>query len=132
VAVSGAYPGLVNRVFDYADYTTYAPPEATFLTSVVVSGDRAYALALGAPFQRIPSYEAINVHDISNPDQPVWIDAGEPATNSYLNDLFVYGNTLLSMDTSYLSVYSLTSQVPALTALLPISPWQWTFNNEVL
>ena len=132
VAVSGAYPGLVNRVFDYADFAAYTPPEATFLTSVVVRGNRAYALALGSPFQRIPSYEAINVYDISNPDQPVWIDAGEPATNSYPNDLFAYGNTLLSMDSSYLGVYSLTSQVPALTALLPISPWQWTMNNGVL
>ena len=132
VAVSGAYPGLVNRVFDYADFTTYTPPEATFLTSVVVSGNRAYALALGSPFLRIPSYEAINVYDISNPDQPVWMDAGEPATNSYLNDLFAYGNTLLTMDTNYLGVYSLTSQVPSLTALFPISPWQWTMTNGVL
>jgi hypothetical protein len=132
VAVSGAYPGMVNRVFDYADFTTYTPPEATFLASVAVSGNRAYALTLGAAFQLIPSYEAIDVYDISNPDQPVWIDAGESATNNFPYDLFVYGNTLLSMDSSYVGVYSLTSQVPTLTALLPISPWQWTFNNGVL
>jgi hypothetical protein len=132
VAVSGAYPGMVNRVFDYADFTTYTPPEATFITSVAVSGNRAYALTQGATFQLIPSYEAIDVYDISNPDQPVWIDAGESATNNFPFDLFVYGNTLLSMDSSYLGVYSLASQVPALTALLPISPWQWTMNNGVL
>ena len=37
------------------------------------------------------------------------------------------------MDSYYLGVYSLTSQVPALTALLPIAPpWAWTMNNGVL
>jgi hypothetical protein len=132
VAVAGAFPGLVNRVYDYADFTKYTPPEATFAASIAVSGNRAYVLTLGTPFQVIPSYAAIDVYDITNPDQPVWIDAGEAATNNYPYSLFVYGNTLLSMDSSYVGVYSLTSQVPTLTALLPVSPWEWSMNNGVL
>jgi hypothetical protein len=132
VAVSGAYPGLVNRVFDYADFTTFTPPEATFVKAVAVSGNLAYTLTIGTPFQLIPSYEALEVYDISNPDQPVWIDAGE-AANNYPADLFVYGNTLISLDSNYLITYSLTSQVPAVTAILPIAqPFQWTMNNGVL
>ncbi len=132
VAVSGAFPGLVNRVFDYADFTTFTPPEATFVKSVAVSGNRAYTLTIGTPFQLIPSYEALDVYDISNPDQPVWIDAGESATN-YPATLFVYGNTLFSIDSSSLVVYNLTLQVPTLTAIIPIAePWQWTLNSGVL
>jgi len=132
VAVSGAFPGLVNRVFDYADFTTPTPPEATFVKSVAVSGNRAYALTIGTPSQLIPSYEALDVYDISNPDQPVWIDAGESASN-YPADLFAYGNMLFSIDTNYLVVYSLSSQVPSLTEIVPLSqPWAWTFNNGIL
>jgi hypothetical protein len=132
VAVSGAYPGLVNRVYDYADFTTFTPPEATFVQSVAVSGNRAYALTSGTAFQLIPSYEALDVYDISNPDEPVWIDAGE-AANNYGADLVVYGNTLISLDSNYLIAYSLASQVPAVTAMVPITaPWGWTMNNGVL
>ncbi|MGA2979868.1 MAG: PQQ-binding-like beta-propeller repeat protein [Terriglobales bacterium] len=132
VAVSGAFPGLVNRVFDYADFTTFTPPEATFVKSVAVSGNRAYTLTGGTPFQLTPSYEALDVYDISNPDQPVWIDAGE-AANNYPADLFAYGNTLFSLDSNDLVVYSLMTQVPTLTAIVPIAqPWAWTLNNGVL
>jgi hypothetical protein len=132
VAVSGAFPGLVNRIYDYADYTTFTPSEATFVKSVAVSGNRAYALTIGAAFQFIPGYEALDVYDISNPDQPVWIDAGEAASNAPA-DLFAYGNTLISFDPADLIVYSLTSQVPAVTAVVPVArPFQWTMNNGVL
>ena len=133
VAVSGAFPGMVNRVYDYADFTKYTPPEATFVKSVAVSGNTAYALSTGAYYQPgAPPYMAIDVYDISNPDEPVWINAVEAANNSPAN-LFVYGNTLISLDLNYLIVYSLTSQVPSVTAIVPIAqPWQWTFNNGAL
>jgi hypothetical protein len=133
VAVSGAFPGMVNRVYDYADFTKYTPPEETFVKSVAVSGNTAYSLTTGAYYQPgAPPYMAIDVFDVSNPDEPVWINAVEAANNSPAN-LFVYGNTLISLDLSYLIVYSLTSQVPAVTAIVPIAePWQWTFNNGVL
>ena len=133
VAVSGAFPGMVNRVYDYADFTKYTPPEATFVKSVAVNGNRAYALTTGAYYQPGgPPYAAIDVYDISNPDQPVWINAVESANNSPAN-LFVYGNTLISFDLNYLIVYSLTSQVPAVTAIVPVAePFQWTMNNGVL
>jgi len=133
VAVSGAFAGLVNRIYDYADFTTFRPPEATFVKSIAVSGNRAYTLSQGAFFQpKAPPYEALDVYDISNPDQPVWIDAVEAASNTPAN-LFAYGNTLFSLDLSNLIVYSLTTQVPTLTEIVPIAePWQWTFNNGVL
>jgi hypothetical protein len=46
---------------------------------------------------------------------------------------FAYGNTLFSIDSNFLVVYTLTTQVPTLTAIVPITePWQWTLNNGVL
>jgi hypothetical protein len=133
VAVSGAFPGLVNRVYDYADFTIYTPPEETFANAVAVNGNTAYAMTSGAYYQPAPAppYAALDVYDISNPDQPVWIDAVEAAGNP--GRLFAYGNTLLGVGQNDLVVYSLTTQTPTVTAIVPIAqPWQWTFNNGVL
>jgi hypothetical protein len=133
VAVSGAFPGMVNRVYDYANFTTYTPPEATFVKGVAVSGNRAYVETFSSPFQLIPEYQAIDVYDISNPDEPVWIDATElPTDDLSVSYLYVVGNNLISVEPDYICVYSLASQLPALTALFPATPWQWTMNNGVL
>lgn len=133
VGVSGAFPGMVSRVYDYADFTTYTPPEATFVKGVAVSGNRAYVETFSSPFQLIPGYQAIDVYDISNPDEPVWMDATElPTDDLSVSYLYVYGNNLISVEPDYICVYSLASQVPALTALFPATPWQWTMNNGVL
>jgi hypothetical protein len=133
VAVTGAFPGLVNRVYDYANFNNYTPAEETFVSAVAVSGNTAYAVTEGAYYQPSPAppYGAINVYNISNPDQPVWINAVEYASNP--NDLFAYGNTLLTIDSANLVAYNLTSQVPTVTAIVPIArPWQWAFNGGVL
>lgn len=135
IAVSGAYAGQVNRVFDYADFTKNTHPEAAYVQSVAVNGNRAYALTIGGdPHMRIQtqSYEALDVYDITNPAQPVWIDAVESATNDYAT-LFTYGNTLFSIDRNNLAVYSLQSQVPKLVQVVPVpQPWTWSQNGPVL
>jgi hypothetical protein len=134
VGVSGAFAGMVNRVYDYADFTTYTPKEANYFRSVAVSGNRAYVLAQKSPYQSIPAYEALDVYDISNPDQPVWIDSVESATNSAPQDLFVYGSVLFTLDSKTISAYSLTTQPPSIVGTFPIAaaPSIWTFNNGVL
>jgi hypothetical protein len=134
VPVSGAFAGLVNRVYDYADFTTYTPKEANYFRAVAVSGNRAYVLAQKSPYQGIPTYEALDVYDISNPDQPVWIDSVESATNSPPSDLFVYGNALFTLDTTTISTYSLTTQPPSLVGILhiPAAEFHWNFNNGVV
>lgn len=125
-AVYGAFPGLVNRVFDYIDFHKINPAEFTLVKSVAVSGNRAYALSSGN------TYQVLDVYDITNPDQPIWIDAGEAANNAPA-DLFVYGTTLFSIDSADLVVYSLTTQVPTLEQVFPIpQPSEWTFNTGVL
>jgi len=130
IAVSGAYAGQLNRIYDYADFTKYTPPESTYVGSVAVSGNHAYALTFGDPFSLISLYQDLDIYDITNPDQPVWIDAVESAS---AGNLFTYGNTLFSLGSNYLVVYSLQSQVPTVTQILPItSPFQWTRNGPLL
>jgi len=132
VAVSGAFPGLVNRVYDYANFNIPQPPEARFVQSVAVNGNRAYTISTGNAFLLAPSHEALNVYDITNPDAPVWIDAGESATNSYAQ-LYTYGNILFSLDSNYIAVYSLTTQVPTLTEIIPVPGFNNpTFSDGVL
>lgn len=131
VAVTGAFPGLVNRVYDYANFNIPQPPEARFVKSVAVSGNRAFTLSIGNAFKLATTYEALNVYDITNPDQPLWIDAGEAASNAPAN-LFTYGNTLFSIDSEDLVVYSLMTQVPTLTQVIPLTgPWQSSLNNGI-
>jgi hypothetical protein len=133
VAVSGAFPGLVNRVYDYANFNTFTPAEATFTRSVAVSGNRAYALTIGDPYFLEPAYISIDVYDITNPDQPVWIDAGEAAAN--VGQIFAYGDTLFGVgfEPNTLTTYSLITQIPTLTAITSLPSFAGTsFNNGVL
>jgi hypothetical protein len=112
IAVSGAYAGQLNRIYDYADFTKYSPPESTSVGSVAVSGNHAYALTFGDPFLGYSLYSALDIYDISNPDQPVWMDAVEATA---AGTLFTYGNTLFSLGSDDFVVYSLQSQVPTVT-----------------
>ncbi len=133
IGVYGAFPGLVNRVYDYINFNDAAPAEETFVDSVAVTGNRAYAITVGDPSNLTAVYEAIDVYDITNPDQPVWIDAGESAGNS--SQIFASGDTLfgLGLDPYTLVTYSLNTQVPSLTAITSLpSLANWSFDNGVL
>ena len=130
IAVSGAYPGQLNRIYNYADFTKYTPPESTYVGSVAVSGNHAYTLTFGDPFLRYSLYQALDIYDISDPDQPAWIDAVESPSGG---SLFTYGNALFSLGSDDLVVYSLQSQVPTVMQILPIpTPSQWTQNGPLL
>ena len=132
IAVSGAFPGLVNRIYDYVDFHNNMTSDGTFASSVAVQGNRAYALSLGAPFELSLAYASIDVYDMSNPDQPVWIDAVESANNSPAT-LFISGNNLFGLDPNEITVYSLQGPTPSLTALVPISaPWTATVNDGMI
>jgi hypothetical protein len=132
VAVSGAFPGIVNRIYDYVDFHNNMTSDGTFASSVAVQGNRAYALTLGAPFEPSLAYASIDVYDMSNPDQPVWIDAVESA-NNLPSILFISGNNLFGLDPSKITVYSLQGPVPSLTGIVPISaPWTTTVNDGMI
>jgi len=135
VGVSGAFPGLVNRVYDYANFNKITPAEATFVSSVAVSGNRAYSITTGNPYNLAAAYKAIDVYDITTPDQPVWIDSVEFASSSIFTfaQVFASGNTLFSLDLNNLVTYSIRNQAPTLTAIIPLSSLvNWSFNDGVL
>jgi len=123
VAVTGGFPGLVNRVWDYINFNSPGNL-GMFVESVAVSGNRAYCLDLGAPYARNLSYAAIDVYDITKPHQPVWLAAVE-ATSSLPIHMFTYGNYLVLVDSGYavpapsrISIYNIQNQVPVLQSVV--------------
>lgn len=123
VAVTGAFPGLVNRVWDYVNFNSPGNL-GMFAQSVAVSGNRAYYLDLGAPFAANLSYAAIDVYDITNPHQPIWVAAVD-ATSSLPVHMFTYGNYLVLVDSGFtvpvpsrISIYNIQNQVPVLQSVV--------------
>ncbi len=123
VAVTGGFPGLVNRVWDYVNLNQPGNL-GMFGESVAVSGNRAYYLDLGAPFAPNLSYAAIDVYDITNPHQPVWMAAVD-ATSSLPIHMFTYGNYLVLVDSGFIvpvpsriSIYNIQNAVPVLQSVV--------------
>jgi len=135
IAVTGAFPGMVNRVYDYVDYnnTGSTQTEGSFVEAVAVNGNRAYSLSLGAIFQNPSAYAAINVYDVTNPDQPVWLDAVESVRDSGVQEMFVYGGNLIELTTDRIDVYSLQGQAPSLTSVFSYpTTFHQTVNNGIV
>src|SRR6266853_105999 len=99
---------LVNRTNDYLNFA-YDPKkqqylqhlEGTSVQNAAVSGNRAYSLDLGVRFNAssTPPFSALEVYDITDPTNPVWLDATESAIN--LTTLFsVYSHYLFEVATS--------------------------------
>jgi hypothetical protein len=122
VGVIGGFPGLVNRTWDYVNFNNPANL-GMFVESVATSGNRAYCVDLGAPFAASLSYAAIDVYDISNPQQPVWLDAVDSISSLPLRTS-TYGNYLFTVDSGYLipvpsriSIYNIQNQTPVLSSV---------------
>jgi len=135
LAVTGAFPGMVNRVNDYIDYNNTGPTqtEGSFAEAVAVNGNRAYALSLGAPFQQSPDYAAINVYDVTNPDEPVWLDAIESARDNPVQEMFVYAGNLIELTTDRIDIYGLQGPVPSINSIFTYpTPFHQTVNNGIV
>jgi hypothetical protein len=75
VGVTGAVPGIVNRVFDYPDSSA---PVSVFdgTRSFTADGTRAYVLS-ASTLSFNQEYCWIDAYDVSDPAHPVWLDATE-------------------------------------------------------
>ena len=119
VGVTGAFPGIVNRVNDYNDLSSGSLLFGTSVFSVAVSGTRLYALGdIVAPGQfGLPSYQSIDVYDLTDPQHPVWVDAIESAAPD--GNLLACGHFLYelstSFSTSYMATFDLSGPHPVLT-----------------
>jgi len=122
VGVTGGFPGLVNRVWDYVNFNK---PEnlGMVVETVAVSGNRAYCLDLGSPFAQTLSYAAIDAYDITDPHHPVWLSAVDATSNLPLY-LSAYGNYLFTVDSGFLipapsriAIYNIQGQTPVLMSV---------------
>jgi hypothetical protein len=80
VGVTGDFPGIVNRISDYFDMNQYPFPLGTWAASVGVAANKAYVVSTNTiDFVTDNNYYWMDIYDISNPANPIWIDAIEPA-----------------------------------------------------
>lgn len=117
VGVSGAFPGIVNRVNDYIDLAQSLSPFGTSVSEVAVSGNRLYALASGSTSGlAAPIYLWIDVYELTDPQHPVWVDAIESAEPG---SLLSCGHFLYELSsnptTQYLATFDLSGPHPVLT-----------------
>jgi hypothetical protein len=134
VGVTGAFPGLLNRIYDYVDQHTQTLP-GTYTLGLAVSGSRLYVLAGNYEPDIIGSYFFIDVYDITDPLRPVWLTAVE---SSSLGRLFALGQYLYSYANcdfgspclNTITIYSIQSGVPVLHAKATIPQWWNIANNQ--
>ena len=123
IAVTSAFPGLVSRTYDYMNFG-FDPQqqeylqrmEGTLVRNLTVAGNRAYALDWGLrsspPFAVNPPFTALEVYDISDPNNPVWLSAAESIIGG--PTLFsTYGRYLVEVDTGTMpgSIYNTPSRI---------------------
>ena len=134
MGVTGAFPGLLNRIYDYVDQHSQAL-HGTYTTNQAVSGNQLYVAATdynGLTY----SYYFIDVYDITDPLHPVWLTAVE--ANS-AGPIFVTGQYLYSYSgcdaavpgcPSTVTIYSIQSGVPILHARGGLPQWWNIANND--
>lgn len=110
VGVTGGVPGVVSEISDYVDYTL-TEPFGTVNEQVAVSGNHLYALATGTGSR---SYFWIDVYDISDPINPVWIDAVETALRGpmYTRGQYLYQLGYLGS----IAIFDISATTPVLMA----------------
>ena len=124
VAVTGGFPGMATRVWDYVNFN-HPGNLGMYTESVAVSGNTAYCVDLGAPFGNL-SYAAIDAYDITNPHEPVWVGAVDATSLEPLH-IFTYGNYLITVDSGYavpvpsrITIYDIQNQLPVLKSVVSI------------
>jgi hypothetical protein len=138
IGVTGGFPGLINRVYDYLDLTTPKIQRVTQPFSIAVSGKRAYVLSpqddAGALDRK---FWYIDVYDLTDPIHPVWLNAVEAAAGG---QLYAFGGVLYDIHPnatgnalpSAMAAYDITGSFPVLIGrrLLP-ELFGWSFYGGV-
>jgi hypothetical protein len=115
VGVTGEFPGLVNRISEYAEERNAAGFSGVFSRGMAVIGNRLYVLN-----GNYAGYYWFDIYDITNPSLPVWLTAVE--SNS-TGPIFASGQYLYSYQKDLekppgsvdgVMLYSVQSGVPVL------------------
>jgi hypothetical protein len=135
IGVTGAFPGLVNRINDYFDQHQQ-DSLGTFVNGLTVVGNRMYVAAgnhLGA-YNNI--YCWIDVYDITDALHPSWLTAVE--ANS-IGPLFATGQYLYSYQSTdivvpgypnTLTIYELQNQIPVFKIQTVVPAWESLADNQ--
>jgi hypothetical protein len=135
IGVTGEFPGLLNRIFDYVDQHTQTLL-GTYTLGLAVSGTRMYVAATNHDGEWSDSYYWIDVYDITNPLYPRWVTSIE--SNS-AGQVFVVGQYLYSYQSAdsavpgypnTITIYSVQSGVPVLQARTEDVPLWWNIANN--
>jgi hypothetical protein len=138
VGVTGAFPGLVNRTFDYFDQHN---PNASgsFVYGIAVIGDRLYMAGSNHVGAYTDSYFWIDVYDVSNPLEPVWLTAVESNSGGPLFTvgpyLYSYVNTDIAVPgyPNTVTLYAIQNGLPVLRARTQVPQWwNMTSNHGIL
>ncbi len=116
IAVTGAIPGLVNRIYENSgSQNPTGPGPARYVASVAVAGNHAYVGASdGYPWWSTGRSYWIDVYDISDPVDLAWLTAVEAP--GPVDSLYVYKNLLYAVSDVSLSVYDITGDTPVAKA----------------
>ncbi len=136
VGVTGEFPGLVNRIFEYADQNT-TNFEGAYPWGMAVIGNRLYILASNHIGDYTNSYYWFDVYDITDPFQPVWLTAAESNSSG---PIFAYGQYLYSYQGDLelppgafggIMLYSVQTGVPVLVGNVGYSQmWDISSNQQ--
>jgi len=138
VGVTGAFPGLLNRAYDYIDQHTQNPL-GTYSSGLAVSGNQLYVAASNDGWGSTNSYFWIDVYDITDALHPLWLTAVEANSSGsvFATRQYLYSHTGCDLAIpgcpSTVTIYSLQSGVPVLQARGQLPQW-WNIadNHGVL
>jgi hypothetical protein len=139
LSVTGAFPGLVNRIYNYVDFHTLNAQTLgpSFSWAVTGAANRAFALDLGTGSEGPPfRYSAIDVYDTTTPHQPSFVKAVESVVTKPTH-FFTYGNHLFEVDSGYLAPvpsrivsYAIQGGQPVLSAITNLPDLAFTTVNN--
>jgi hypothetical protein len=130
LSATGGFPGMVNRVADYVDLNQTPFPLGTWVENVGIAGNSAYVEAADYWNGDSQNYYWVDVYDVSDPTNPVWTDAFEPAAlgqllscNGYLYQFAGQDDSQSTTLPGVIAVYDITGPHPVLLSrqISPVS-----------
>ena len=139
VGVTGEFPGLVNRIYEYADQHNTNFGTAT-PDGLAVIGNRAYVSASNYIGGSTDSYYWFDVYDITDPTHPKWLTAVESYSSELLpafGGQYLYSRqnvTPIDGASDALNLYQVVNGVPVLKTRTGISGpfWNTSWNQGIV
>jgi hypothetical protein len=146
ISVTGAFPGMVNRLTDYPDISRDATGQTTIPQSIAVDGNRVYVLSNNLPLYYADGHYAwIDAYDACDPAHPVWVGAVEGLGDDlglFPMSMFASNGLLWRVGapssesnsiSSEIALYDVSSGPPVLKQYLATpAMWVYSFNQGVL